>query len=151
MLPARIRWDGGWINASVRNISAHGLMLCSPQVPPIGAYVELRVGSDTITARTMWAKGQSYGVRARDIIDFHRLRQGGRGAQPVAPPSMPRSAVRAAGGGRTVEQSRAISNAIQYLTAAAVAALVAWSVATEVYHTLSAPLATVSGAMDAPK
>ena len=34
MLPARVRWDGRWVAASIRNISSRGLMLRTGTPPP---------------------------------------------------------------------------------------------------------------------
>jgi hypothetical protein len=152
LLPARMRWDGAWVDGQVRNVSAHGLMLAAATLPPRGTYVEVAVGSLVITARAMWTGPECCGLRARSPIDFERLRErrAPRGAATTefsgpdrrAPrPPVPQQA----------EASRQVGNLIQYLTALSVAVVVAGTVSWEVYKTMSAPMTTIAQAMAASK
>jgi PilZ domain len=150
ILPAQIRWNGPWRDASVQNVSSHGIMLRSAPVPQPGTYVELMVGSLSITARTVWAHADICGLRARTPIDFERLRERRSSDAHKAsmaefvgqnrrksPPDFRRQA----------ENSRNLGNAFQYLTALCVAVAVAGGLSWEVYKILSAPLSTVAIAM----
>jgi hypothetical protein len=151
MLPARLRWDGDWVAGSVRNVSSHGLMLCSPQVPPPGSYVELCVGGETITARAVWADDQLCGLRTRTPIDFERLRapaaSADRRSDLVAFGSAVRDSAHQPDRRRAPEHSRHLSYAFQYLTASIVATIAAGSIGWEVYQTLAAPLSAVTQSM----
>lgn len=155
MLPARMRWDGAWRTASVRNVSAHGLQLSGPLLPPPGTYVELLIGAETIVARAVWSIDQACGLRARSPVNFGGLRERRSAAAAAnanaefgrrADDRTPRVDHHA-----LAERSRAVSYAIQYVIAAAVATLLAGSIGWEVYRTLSAPLSAVSVAIGGSK
>ena len=155
LLPARLRWDGGWLAVSVRNVSKRGLMITAASLPPPGAYVELVVGAETITARAIWAHDQFCGLRSRNPLDFDRLRQPA-GATPRTSPSSEWSAASRRAPQRRPElrhadHSRHTSHRLQYLTALIVAALVAANISWEVYKTMSAPILTTRLALGAPR
>ncbi|MDO7844320.1 PilZ domain-containing protein [Sphingomonas immobilis] len=152
LLPARMRWDGPWVEGQVRNVSTHGLMVAANTLPPRGTYVEVLVGSLSITARAMWTGPDGCGLRSRNAIEFDRLRErraprGPATAEFTGPDRRaPRPPV-----AQQAEDSRRIANIIQYLTALSVAVMVAGTVSWEVYKTMSAPLTTIENAMAAPK
>lgn len=70
ILPARIRIDGKWLDASIRNLSARGLMIDSNAAIDRGTYVEVRRGRHIVVGRAMWRKGRQVGIRAQDRIDL---------------------------------------------------------------------------------
>jgi hypothetical protein len=151
ILPARMRWDGRWVSGSVRNVSSRGLMVCSSEIPPLGTYVELVVGSETITARTVWSDQQAWGVRSRSAIDFARLREASTTAGCASASaefgSVARHDVAHPARRRSAELNRHLSHAFQYVTALIVGSLVAGSIGWEVYRTLSAPLLRIAATM----
>lgn len=155
MLPARMRWEGHWVTGSVRNVSQHGVMLCMAETPPPGTYVELLVGAETITARSVWATEPNCGLRARSAINFEGLREpvsrSGRTSSLVEFGTAVRHKVSRPERRADAEKSRQTSYLLQYLTALVVAVLVAASIGWEVYRTLSAPLSSVSRAMAGEK
>jgi len=156
MLPARVRWGSGWVTGSVRNVSEHGLMVCMGEPPPPpGTYVELLVGAETITARSVWADQPNCGLRTRGAINFDGLREpasrSGRSAALAEFGSAVRHEIAKPERRTNPEHARHLSYAMQYLTALIVGALVAASIGWEVYQTLSAPMSSVSRAMAGDK
>jgi hypothetical protein len=147
VMPARIRWEKQWCAASVRNISRRGAMLRTVKPPPPGTYVDLELPYGIVTARSMWASGQSCGLRLQDQLDVAAIlkSRGRRGGlvrpAPVAADPKPRTSradLRA-----EAERSRRRSASMQFAIVLAVGGCVAVSVAWEVYKALSAPLAAI--------
>ncbi len=155
VLPARIRWDGRWVTATVRNLSPHGLMLCATPTPPVGCYIEVQILSEFITARSVWCDQHRCGLRSRERLDVNRVlsRSDGMvanaGVLALDRATDQRREFKINRGDRE-EQSRQISSAIQYLTALAVAVSAAGSLGWEVYQTLSAPITAVGAQLSKP-
>ena len=146
LLPARMRWEGPWVAASVRNLSGHGMMLCSAAVPPIGTYVEVQVASQTITARAVWSADHTCGLLSRERLEVSRfLAPQSAGRRSAAAVDPMRAAWRHEHNDprKSAERNRTISNLFQYCTAGLVAAAVAGSLGWEVYKTLSAPMSVI--------
>ena len=72
-LAARVRTERGWIDASIHNVSSHGMLLQSAHPPRPGSYVELRRAANTIIARIVWANGCFFGVRTQELIELGQL------------------------------------------------------------------------------
>lgn len=149
LIPARIRWDGRWLPASVRNVSAHGMLLRLPNPPKTGAFVELEVGSATVTARAMWVAGQTCGLKSREQFDLSAF-GGGRTAPTLAlaTPHQARVLRRAPSQLEREEHSRKLASLFQFLTLAIVATFAAVGLGMEVYQTLSAPMDKVHAALE---
>lgn len=129
--------------ASVRNISAHGMMLRMPAPPVAGTYVEVEAGAIAVAARIVWALGQSCGLRSRDRFDLSSL-NAGRGRPTIQMAAIPARTHQTRPVHRDdAERSRQISSLIQYLTFAALAVAAAGSLAYEVHQVLRAPFAAV--------
>lgn len=72
-LPARVRTDSGWADATIRNISPHGAMIELADPPDRGSYVELRRATSVIIGRIIWSDGRRCGVMTRDMIDIPNM------------------------------------------------------------------------------
>ena len=152
VIPARVRWEGRWVPASIRNISSKGLMLRTTVPPPTGTYVEIQLGSGAITARSMWTLDQFCGLRSQDRLDVMALR-GSRGSKADASAAAVRSApspMRRPTGRNAQEQaelSKRLSALVQFVTVVAVGVGAAGSLGWEVYQILSAPMAAIEHRM----
>ncbi len=149
-ISARMRWDGCWQAANVRNVSAHGLLVAMAEPPAAGTYVEVQIGKIMLAARSVWSSGLTCGLRSRDFIDVASLQgprtrppaksAAKRGPRPVAEKYQPPARLRH-------EQSRWLSAMMQYATFLAVAVCAASGVAWEVHKTLSASTDAIGEAL----
>lgn len=140
ILPARLRWEGRWVTATIRNLSSRGLMVAAPAPPPPGTYVEVQVASQVITARTVWTQEQLCGLLAQGRLDVGQL-CGGSGTRPT--PDFDRRATPRASVRQQADNSRQLASLFQYAVAVAFALTAAGSVGWEVYKTLSAPMTAI--------
>ena len=69
VLKARMRLDGRWEDACIRDISSRGLCIQSASPPSRGSYVEIFRGRHTAVARVVWTKEGRFGVYTQDRID----------------------------------------------------------------------------------
>ena len=153
LIPARVRWDGRWVAASIRNISSRGLMLRTQLPPPPGTYVEIQLGSGAIAARSVWTFDQACGLRSQDKLDVNALR--GSRAGPVEPrmsaaAAEARSQIRRPVVRNAQEQaarSERLSSLMQFFTVVAVGVGAASSIAYEAYQILSVPVAQIEERM----
>lgn len=76
LLPARMRTNTGWVDVSIHNVSAHGMMLQAVNAPQPGSYLEIRRATTVIIARTIWVKGHFFGIRSQDELDARALATG---------------------------------------------------------------------------
>lgn len=150
MMAAQMRWDGRWLPASIRDISAKGVMMSMPDPPKAGTYVEVQVGSVTLVARTIWTKGQSFGLQLRETLDLSAIK-GERGSAVIRTAPRPAAGLAAQNIQTTLnyrhEQSRWFASAIQYVTFVAIAVSAAGGLAWEVYQTISAPVVAIEAAL----
>lgn len=149
ILPARARWGGAWVAATVRNVSERGLMLRTPNPPAPGTYVELQFGGMLVMARSVWTRGDTCGLKSQDRLNISAL----RGTPvPAGGPATARTPVASQGARRAsarelAERSQRMSSLFQYLTFAAIAVAVAGTLGVEVFHTLSAPMNVIESKM----
>lgn len=68
IVPARLRQESGWSDASILNISSRGLLIHTARPLEPGSQVELRKGEHVIRARVVWRDAGKAGLRAE-----HRL------------------------------------------------------------------------------
>lgn len=151
LIPSRIRWDGRWIPATVRNISAHGVALRLPQPPRPGTYVEIQVGPVSVAARTVWAGDQACGLHSREAFDLTALSaaRANNSAVRISPsdgqqPARYRPSLSAR---EQHERSQAMASLFQYAFFAAVVFAAAMGAGWEVYQTLSAPIQNIQSAL----
>ena len=70
---ARLKTGRGWSDIVLRNVSARGVMGQCSAPPERGDYVEVRCGAYVIVARVAWAREDSFGARAQDLIALDDL------------------------------------------------------------------------------
>ena len=137
ILPARVRWEGRWVSATVRNMSSGGLMIAASVPPPPGTYVEVQIAEQTIAARAMWTQQQFCGLRAQGKLDVARL-CGTPGPRAAATPDRrgtPRE--------DRADRSRQFASLFQYCVALVFAVGAAGSLGWEVFNIISAPLTAI--------
>ena len=130
--------------ASIRNVSTRGMMLRMPQPPRPGTYVEIETGASAIAARAVWTAGQSCGLHSRERFDLASVgKSRGKPTLKTALRPQARQVQRRLTMEEMASNNRLTSNFFQYLTFAAVGIAAASSLGWEVYHVLSAPMATI--------
>lgn len=67
-VPARLRLQTGWTDATILNLSSRGLMFRTQQRLERGHFLELRRGNHVIVARVVWSDGKRCGARAQDVL-----------------------------------------------------------------------------------
>lgn len=72
-LTARIRADGGWIDATIHNVSQRGMMVRSQYPLRRNQFVEVARGPNRVIARIVWTADSASGLRAQDVIDLAAL------------------------------------------------------------------------------
>ena len=107
-IPARIRLGERWLDATIMNVSLHGMMLRMVRPPARGSYVEIRRASAVVVGRVVWAKDGKCGVRAQDLIHLSSL----TGDAPAAPAWKAGETDRRQVQRRTIEDSTARSQAL---------------------------------------
>jgi len=105
-IPARIRLGDQWLDATIMNVSRHGMMLRMARPPGRGSYIEMRRASTIVVGRVIWAKDGKCGVRSQDAIDIPAL----TGDAAAAPAWKAGDADRRAVQRRSIEESAAASH-----------------------------------------
>lgn len=72
-LTVRIRADGGWLDATVHNVSQRGMMVRSQYPLRRNQFVEIARGHTRVIGRIVWTTDSACGLRAQDIIDIGAL------------------------------------------------------------------------------
>jgi hypothetical protein len=139
-----MRHGTAWDDISILDISSRGMCLRGRQVPPRGAYVELRRGRHKIVARVVWAIDQKFGVVAQDLIVIDAVISDPDRA-PTNPPAVerranPRLETRA-------DRSRFVARALQCTVFALIGVASALVAAGLVGDVLGTPLLAVSQAL----
>jgi hypothetical protein len=145
-----MRWDGPWLPASIRNISSHGVMLCMPDPPKVGTFVEIQVGAVTLAARASWTVGQACGLQLRETLDLSAIkgeRAGAAGKTAPRPTAHFAAQPSRAKTSHQHEHSRWLASAMQYSTFVIIAVSAAGGLAWEVYQTISAPILAIEAAL----
>lgn len=153
LLPARMKLDTGWADATIHNVSSRGLMAAADAAPAPGAYVDIRRGRNIIVGRVVWRKDRFFGVRAQDRIDLAALsappqrKPAPGGAEPIAERRGDDRLRREIATARRLERHRALARFGQFAAVGAVAAAACVAVATEAYDALSAPARQINAAL----
>lgn len=89
---ARMNAPSGWVDASILDVSSHGIMIHARDCAPPGARVELRGGDLVINARVVWRRGQRAGLQSREVLPLldimsltDRPDPGANGVRPPLP------------------------------------------------------------------
>lgn len=154
MIASRMRADGRWCDVRIHNISSRGMLLAADEAPGVGAYVEIRRGTQIIIGRVMWAKDRYFGLRSQEklpvqaIIAEPRLTsrphvaKADGAATDGAKAGERRSGDRLAAENRAAhqaERSRALASMIQFGALACAGLGIAGWAASAVHGLLSAP------------
>lgn len=68
-----MRFGDEWLDITISNISASGLMVKCQDAPPVGAHVELRRRGTTIIGEVVWSTRTRFGLRSFHPIDVEAL------------------------------------------------------------------------------
>ena len=147
ILPALVRSDGGWIQATILNISSRGFLIQASRPIPKGSKVELRHGGLVSQAQVVWRDGARAGLAVESCVPVGEILSSGQapGLRLTAAERSPierRTAVR-----RRVD-SRTCGRLFEFATIAVLAVCVGGCVVTLVNDTLARPLARVRQALD---
>lgn len=153
LVTCRMRYDNGWADLTVCNLSLHGLMARCADPPPRGTFVEVRRGAVCVVGQVRWAYAGRLGIRAQDQIDIDGLlgdapaaknthaserRQGPRG-NDGGPPKETSAAL--------AERSRKWGRMFDWAVMTAVVIGAAGLLVTQVHSILSAPLDQIRAAL----
>ena len=155
MITARMRTAVHWADVSILNISSRGLMLHSPDAPPLGSYLEVRRGRHAIVARVVWSKDKRFGVRTQDPLSIESILREPDNSAPEARPAVGGSPVerRASERRRTSDRharSRLLGRAFEFAGVGLAGALAALACYGLLVESFARPLAQVTAAL-APK
>jgi hypothetical protein len=92
LVPARLRLQGGWADAKIRNVSTRGMLLHTSDALPRGTYLEIARGQLRWTGCVMWSRDGLCGVRTRERIDLGLLTGAAATARQTDEPQRPLSA-----------------------------------------------------------
>ena len=79
-LRARLHANAKWSDASIVNISSHGMMINAPRSGGMGSTVELWLGRQRIVATVVWRNGTHAGLSADDFIPVDDLLASDKGS-----------------------------------------------------------------------
>lgn len=143
-VPARLRGKAGWTDATITNLSEHGLCFVSPGRHERGHYLELRRGSHVIVARVMWSSEGRCGALSQDalpVFDIINDRPAARRKFGLAVVERRQDRTRMPGWQRQLGQR------MQFAVLGIVGLFIAIGIAQAVYSTLAVPFEAVRAAM----
>lgn len=73
MVPARLRTGAEWKDATILNLSAHGIIFRSCSSYPRGHFLEIRRGGHVIIAQVMWSDAGKVGARTQDELEVFAI------------------------------------------------------------------------------
>jgi hypothetical protein len=154
LVTCRMRYDNGWADLTICNLSSRGMMAKCADPPPRGTFVEVRRGAVCVVGQVRWSYAGRLGIRAQDQIDVHGL----LGETPAAKgpaANERRQGPRGDDGGRPrptaaalAERSRRWGRVFDWVVVTAVAIGAAGLLAEQVHSILSAPLEQIGAALD---
>jgi hypothetical protein len=152
LVTCRMRYDNGWADLTICNLSSRGLMAKCADPPPRGTFVEVRRGAVCVVGQVRWTYAGRLGIRTQEQIDVDGLlgeapaktsgtqerRQGSRGEERGKPKET--SAALA-------ERSRRWGRLFDWIVVTAIAIGSAGLLVSQVHSILSAPLDQVRTAL----
>lgn len=152
-LTARIRADGGWIDATIHNVSQRGMMVHSRYPLRRNQFVEIARGRERVIARIVWTDDSASGVRAQDAIDLAALM-----GQPASTRASSREDVRglrrplrgsfgALSLAQGADASRRLGHRFEFIVTIAAASCVATIATIGVGEAFASPMEKVRGAL----
>jgi hypothetical protein len=146
ILPALVRSDGGWGNASILNISSRGFLIQASRPTPKGSKVELRHGGYVIQARVVWRNGARAGLATESCVPVEEILSLGQ-APGLQLTAGERSPIDRRVSARRQVDSRIRGRLIEFAAIAALAACAGGCAVGIVHDTLAQPLARVGKAL----
>lgn len=73
ILPVRIRRDDKWMDATIRNVSPHGMLLQIDNPPPKGSFIEIRKQKIVVVGQVRWQGEDCCGLRTQDRVPVAAL------------------------------------------------------------------------------
>ena len=73
LIGARLRAQGLWGDAQIRNVSSRGMLIHMRVPPPRGAYVEIARGRVRLAGRVAWSESARCGIQLREKVEIGRL------------------------------------------------------------------------------
>lgn len=146
VIAMRMRAEDRWVDGTILNISAGGLLLCADDPPGRGACLEVRRGSQVVIGRVIWFDGHCFGVKAQDPIDIDRFV---RDRPPAPRPERPEPpAPQRSRSAEEHERSRQVARAMQFAGLAALAAGAGMIAFGSVGRVLAQPIASVQAVLE---
>jgi len=146
ILPALVRSDGGWGNASILNISSRGFLIQASRPTPKGSKVELRHGGLVIQARVVWRDGARAGLAVESRVPVEEILSLGQ-----APALQLTAVARSSTDGRKTvhrhDDSRMRGRVLEFVAIAALSAGIAVYAFSVVHAMLTHPFARVKTAL----
>ena len=146
ILPALVRSDGGWGNASILNISSRGFLIQASRPTPKGSTVELRHGGHVITARVVWREGARAGLATESCVPIEEIMSLGQ-APGLQLTAVARSPVDRRGYIRRHADNRIRARLFEFAAIATLSACIAGCAVAAVRDTLARPLARVGAVL----
>ncbi|MFA5989153.1 MAG: hypothetical protein WC803_06045 [Sphingomonas sp.] len=146
-LTARMRHGAQWLDVAIHNVSLHGMLVWAGKPPDPGSYIEIRKSTLVIVARTIWAKGNFFGVRTQDGVNIPALL--GTKSPAVKNGFERRAAPRHKPGiAAQHDQNRQLAAKIEFLLLIAGIVAIGLIAASQVYTIMAQPLQTIATALE---
>lgn len=152
LVACRMRYDNGWADLTVCNLSSRGLMAKCADPPPRGTFVEVRRGGVCVIGQVRWSYAGHLGIRAQEQIDVDGLL--GQAPAKAAGTRERREGPRGDGPGRPRETSTALAERsrrwgrlFDWAVVTAVVIGAAGLLVSQVHSALSAPFGQVRAAL----
>jgi len=140
----RVSLGPHWADGKVLNISTRGMLIHCAKPLPLGATVQIRQGSQSVSAEVVWREGDRSGVQCQSGIAISEWLAACE-ASPVKQrvEKRPKTSVRLP----AEESSRLIARQLEYVAVMAVALAISLSVTALAASALVAPFHAVEAAL----
>ncbi len=144
-IAARVKTGTDWADGHILNISSRGMLLQHSRPIAIGSYIEVRNDGRAVSATVVWREGSRAGLTCAQRIDLGdwiaawEEQSGARCGSGSVAATVDRRAFP-----RTHDQSRGLARKLEFIAIAAIAVLIAVSVASLAASVLFRPFAAIS-------
>lgn len=148
MVPARVRTGAQWGDACILNVSSRGLMIRSGQTILKGSTLVIARGDHLIVGRVVWADRDRCGLVSDERLPVEEILSvaQSRALQVIATNGVIHDRRRNPRGVKP--EARLRGRALEFFAVGAIAALLAYGMQELARRALTAPLASVSAALD---
>jgi hypothetical protein len=147
ILPVRIRRDDKWMDATIRNVSPHGMLLQIDDPPPKGSFIEIRKQKIVVVGQVRWQGEDCCGLRTQDRVPVAALMSANSAPERSGSDSAlteRRATVRVMTPAEVAERSRQRGAQFQRVALIAAAVAGAMLVASLMFDVLRAPFEVIS-------